>query len=80
MKRLIQITSGCLKCKFIALKSTLLESDAYCRKDYEYPHIKDRSKWVGHCDHLDYDEESCSKFNYNLAFCRANARERLVLT
>lgn len=80
MKRLVQITSGCLKCKFIALKLTLLESDAYCRKDYEYPHIKDRAKWVGHCDHLDYDEESCGKFNENLAFCRANARERLVLT
>ena len=80
MKRLIQITSGCLKCRFISLKATLLEVDVYCRKDYEYPHIKDRSKWVGHCDYLDYDDESCSKFNSNLAFCRANARERLALT
>ena len=80
MKRLITITGGCLKCRFLKIIESLIESEACCAKDYEYPHIKDRTKWVGHCDHLDYDEKSCAEWDKRLAFCRAHARERLVLT
>ena len=79
MTKLIKITGGCLKCRFLKIVSSLLEREVYCQKDYEYPHIKDRSKYVGHCDHLDYDDKSCARWDKRLAFCRSHARDRLVL-
>lgn len=77
MIKLTQITGGCLKCRYLRIKNNLFESDVYCKKGYEYPHIADRSKWVGHCDHLDYDDDSCAKWGDNLALCRKIAPERL---
>jgi hypothetical protein len=74
MTELTTITGACLKCRHMTCKSDLLGAGAYCRKDYERPHIKDRAKYVGACDHLDYDDESVAKWDSRLAFCRAHAR------
>lgn len=80
MIRLTKITGGCLKCKFLRLIESLIEHEVYCAKNYEYPQIKDKTKWVGHCDYLDYDEISCAEWDKRLAFCRTHVRERLMLT
>jgi hypothetical protein len=79
MIRLNTITGGCLKCKHLRCKANLLESDVYCAIDYEFPHIKEPKKWVGHCDYLDYDEKTCAAWHDRLQFCRQHARERLTV-
>jgi len=78
MTRLEIITGGCLKCRNLVTKSDLLGADVYCKKGYSRPHLKEPSKYAGHCDYLDYDDASCAKWGDRLAFCRQHARERLV--
>ncbi len=80
MKRLETITSGCLKCKFIRCEKDLQGPEVYCKKNYSRPHIKEPDKYIGHCDHLDYDDASVAKHDENKRFCKENARERLVLS
>jgi len=73
------ITGACLKCKHLLCKSDLLGAEVLCRKGYSSPHIKDRSKWIGVCDYLDYDDASVADWNNRFGFCRVHARERLAV-